>query len=242
MSKPTFIKMLLFLVLVMLGIGIGAAMRRDIFTPERLPMDARDLLRQSVPVPGGHYMIGSNEQGCHPKRIVLLDSIYIWPTEVPASWWALYKGHTVPNKEMARLPAAGISYGDAVGFCDWLSSRYGIPVRLPTVEEWEVAARSGTPGVPYPWGWNNPEHQAVFDARSAHPIAECDPNPWGLYDMSGNVAEWCRADESSAAAAFVMGGSWAERDPRFLRISHALALPKSYRDQDVGFRFVIEPP
>jgi len=241
MSKPTFIKMLLFLALILLGSGIGAALRRDVITPEKLPKDAEELMRRAIPISNGHYTVGSNEKGCHPKRIVLLDPVYVWPTEVSASWWAQYKGDVTPDKEMARLPAAGISYDDAIGFCEWLAERYGVSVRLPTVDEWEAAARAGKSGVPYPWGWKDVEDRAVFDVRSARPIAERDPNPQGLYDMAGNVAEWCRTDESNATA-FVMGGSWAERDPRYLRISHALALPKTYRDADVGFRFVIDPP
>jgi len=80
-----------------------------------------------------------------------------------------------------------------------------------------------------------------MNAERPSAVDDGKPNPAGLFHMCGNMAEWCLAGDDDEQAP-VMGGSWAERDPRFLRISHRMTLPKDYRDEDVGFRILIESP
>jgi formylglycine-generating enzyme required for sulfatase activity len=58
--------------------------------------------------------------------------------------------------------------------------------------------------------------------------------------MAGNVFEWCAAEETKAGRVVARGGSWAERDPRMLRVYHREWFPRDYRDADVGFRIVVE--
>jgi len=87
-------------------------------------------------------------------------------------------------------PIARVSYNDAKIFCKWLSQQTGQLFRLPTEAEWEYACRAGTTG-DYA---GDIEQMAWFDATSEgliHPVAQKKPNPWGLYDMHGNVWEWC---------------------------------------------------
>jgi formylglycine-generating enzyme required for sulfatase activity len=89
-----------------------------------------------------------------------------------------------------------ISWEDAKRFCDWLSTREGLPYRLPTESEWEYACRAGTTTAFYT-GDLPPEEcmdglEAVSRGEAADlTVAKGDPNPWGLFDMHGNVEEWC---------------------------------------------------
>lgn len=138
----------------------------------------------------------------------------------------------------ASKPVAYVSAADAGHYCRWLSEQTGKTVRLPTEAEWEMAARGGIRHARYPWGWGKPEGRARFNARAVSRVGSFEPNSFGLYDMAGNVFEWCRSESGDRAPA--RGGSWVEKDPRFLRVFHRVLFPRDYRDADVGFRVVME--
>jgi formylglycine-generating enzyme required for sulfatase activity len=82
-----------------------------------------------------------------------------------------------------------------VRFCEWLSKKENLPYRLPTEAEWEYACRAGSPGR---WSWgDDPSRVREFawtaiDATAPKPVAGKRPNAFGLFDMHGNVSEWCR--------------------------------------------------
>jgi formylglycine-generating enzyme required for sulfatase activity len=92
-------------------------------------------------------------------------------------------------------PVLGITHHAAMQYCRWLSLKTGKPYRLPTEAEWEYACRAGTTTAFY-WG-DDPkkiDEYAWFDGNSdekTHPVGTKKPNAWGLYDMAGNVSEWC---------------------------------------------------
>jgi formylglycine-generating enzyme required for sulfatase activity len=92
-------------------------------------------------------------------------------------------------------PVVGISHHAAMEYCRWLSAKTGKAYRLPTEAEWEYACRAGTTTA-YTWG-DGPDKlgdYAWYEKNSkdtTHPVGNLKPNPWGLHDMYGNVAEWC---------------------------------------------------
>lgn len=213
-------------------------------------------------VPAGLFTMGSREGGPgNLPREVAVERFQLGRYEVTAAEYAAYLNDAQPTNAVAHppivlsdgeylvpwrqrnRPAAFVSFDDAAAYCVWLSERTGRKVRLPTEAEWECAARGGIRQARYPWGWGDAKGRACFDAEGPEPVGSFDPNAFGLYDMAGNVFEWCASEPGAeaGATAFVRGGSWAEKDPRLLRVYHRVELPREYRDADVGFRVLVEP-
>jgi formylglycine-generating enzyme required for sulfatase activity len=139
-------------------------------------------------------------------------------------------------------PVAFVSYDQAMAYAHWLAGRLGQPVDLPTEQEWEYMARAGVPGGPFPWGWGDPAVHANFRSAGPLPVGCFPANRFGLRDLAGNVAEWCRAEPPDAGQASARGGSWADRRPDLLHVDRRVLFPREYRDADVGFRLVIRAP
>ena len=152
-------------------------------------------------------------------------------------------GYTVQNGRV-RQAVAEVTPADAEAYCRWCSQQEGRMIRLPTETEWETAARGGVNGAPYPWGWGgNPSKLARFATNGPAGRGGLFPaNGFGLYDMAGNLYEWCATDPDDPPDRRVArGGSWAERDPARLEVTHRQLFPADYRDRDVGFRVLREP-
>lgn len=142
-----------------------------------------------------------------------------------------------------RQAVAEVTAAEAEAYCLWLARKTGKTVRLPTESEWEVAARGGVDGAPYPWGWGgSPQERAQFDAAGPAARGGTFPaNGFGLVDVAGNLSEWCAADpEGPIGQRAARGGNWAERNPEFLKIEHRQWFPADYRGRDVGFRALRE--
>ncbi|MCS6884002.1 MAG: formylglycine-generating enzyme family protein [Acidobacteriota bacterium] len=102
-----------------------------------------------------------------------------------------------------KYPVVLVSWHDANNFCKWLSSKTGSKFRLPTEAEWEYAARGGLEGMLYPWGDDISPEQANYDETGTRKmviglgldyirqVGSYKPNGYGLYDVAGNVWEWC---------------------------------------------------
>jgi sulfatase modifying factor 1 len=176
-------------------------------------------------------------------------------------------------KVKANYPVVGINWEDAIAYCQWLSQKTGKNYRLPTEAEWEKAARGGLEGQHYPWG--NEEFNAGGRYRAnagsesdndrirkqdgflfTAPIGSFPPNGYGLYDMAGNVWEWCADvyDENyyfsspdrnphgptSGEKRVVRGGSWWG-GPRHMQCAARLWNYPLIRYASTGFRVAMTP-
>ena len=208
-----------------------------------------------VRVPIGRFMMGSplaeaGHDGPEPQHIVTIgEPIYVSDTEVTQRQ---YENVMKANPSDRRwrgpdLPVQNVTWEEAVEFCRRLGAREGAVYRLPTEAEWEYVCRaagqgpfSGAPGVDS-MGWYAGNSDAAI-----HPVAAKSPNEWGIYDVHGNVAEWCAdlfapTGDAVAGVRTVKGGSAFDPASRCRSAAH-WGLPQDARRSDVGFRVVMDPP
>ena len=147
-----------------------------------------------------------------PQHKVHLSPFYMTDKEITNAQYGQFltaTGHTTPlywldkNLNAPDQPVVGVTWQDAVDFAKWLSQVTGEEYRLPTEAQWEAASRGGLTGQPFPWGNQPPENGQRFLAnynpnpydregfRFSAPVGSFPPNGYGLFDMAGNVAEWC---------------------------------------------------
>ena len=100
-----------------------------------------------------------------------------------------------PAFQDPRQPVVSVSWLDAIAYCEWLGQRLGLPIRLPTEDEWEWAARGGRAGALYPWGDEPPEARypdyGGLWRDGPEPVGRHLSNGWGLFEMCENTHEWC---------------------------------------------------
>ena len=158
-----------------------------------------------VKVEGGTFWMGATEeQGDYamfaekPKHKVTLSGYYIGETEVTQELWKAVMGDNpsyVSFKGENCLPVEHVSWNDVREFIEKLNGVTGRQFRLPTEAEWEYAARGGEKSKGYRFsGSNNLDEVAWYggnSGRKTHPVKGKEPNELGLYDMTGNVYEWC---------------------------------------------------
>jgi len=151
-------------------------------------------------------------------------------------------------------PVVGVSWFDAVAYCEWLARETGRHFRLPTEAEWERAARGGVEQCLYTWGNAPFSERADYATRwlnAPEPVGTAAPNPYGLYDMCENVHEWCsdwydpnyyavspaddpRGPETGTRRAS-RGGAWRHH----IKVSRCAArssIPPEFCYADYGFR------
>ena len=135
-----------------------------------------------------------------PNHAVPLNNHFQWWSYVPGANWRHPLGPKSDIKGKDDYPVVHIAYEDAEAYAKWAGKR------LPTEAEWEFAARGGLAGKPFVWGdefrpggkWMANTHQGHFPVTDTHedhydgvaPVAQFAPNPYGLYDMAGNVWQW----------------------------------------------------
>lgn len=162
----------------------------------------------------------------------------------------LWEGKTFPP-EIARQPVVNVSWSDASAYCAWLSKKTGRKFRLPTEEEWELAARGGLAGKAYPAGDSIDEQSAWFGHKwqGLKTLKDVDygkPNGYGLYGMAGNVWQWVEdwyvpiydmrpVTEELKLHRVIRGGSWAN-EADFLKVNYRSFHPPEFRDLFIGFR------
>ncbi len=149
-----------------------------------------------IRVDGGTFTMGGSNSNEKPTHRVTLSSYYIGETEVTQQLWEKVMGSNPAEFKGSTQPVESVSWDDCQKFIKRLNSLTGLNFRLPTEAEWEFAARGGNKSKGYEYsGSNNPNevawHSMDIDDES-HPVATKSPNELGVYDMSGNVWEWCQ--------------------------------------------------
>ena len=153
-----------------------------------------------------------------------------------------------------QLPVEEVSWEDAKAFCKALQQKLGRKVDLPSEAQWEYAGRAGTT-TPYHVGNKLTEDLSNFDGKATSKVGKYPANPWGLYDMQGNVWQWCgdMYDEKyyemsrsrdpqgpeNGAERVLRGGSWVST-PRTCRVASRVWSDPSRRHNYVGFRVVCQ--
>jgi len=158
-----------------------------------------------VSIPAGPFVMGSptSEAGRRidegpQHRVRITTPFYMGKYEVTKGQYCAFKSGLKSREvhETHSLPKGYVAWSFATPFCEWLTQRTGVEVRLPTEAEWEYACRGGGTVTPYYWGtgvaprYCNVARVADGYAKAA-PVGKFMPNHLGLYDMSGNVWEWC---------------------------------------------------
>lgn len=201
---------------------------------------------EMVLIPAGEFLMGDDngEDDEKPAHRVSISAFYVDTCEVTQEAYGRLMGKNPSKFEAPDSPVERLSWHYAARYCNMRSLREGLEpcydqetfecdftadgYRLPTEAEWEYACRAGTGS-----GWSFGDDPGKLDqqawhksnaAKSTHPVKQKGPNPWGLYDMHGNVSEWCndfyndgydpQDDQdphgpASGEERVLRGGSWA---------------------------------
>ncbi len=214
-------------------------------------------------VEGGTFTMGAtSEQGSDayssekPTHSVTLSDYYIGETEVTQGLWKAVMGSNPSYFKGDNLPVEQVSYEDVKTFITKLNQKTGKTFRLPTEAEWEYAARGGKKSKGYKYsGSNNIGDVAWYDKNSndkTHPVKTKQPNELGIYDMSGNVWEWCSdwygsysrnaqtnpQGPSSGSYRVLRGGSWPDY-AEYCRVADRDGNDPSDGSDNLGFRLAL---
>ncbi len=225
-------------------------------------------------IPAGTFLMGSSESENGRKndeqqhKVTITKPFYMQTTELTQGQWMAVMG-TEPwkgkqyVKEGTAYPATYVSWDDAVAYCKKLSEKEGKTYRLPTEAEWEYACRAGTKTR---WSFGDDENAfgdyAWYDKNAwyigeqyAHQVGLKNPNAFGLYDIHGNVPEWCHdyygkdyykqspekdpMGPMQGSSRVLRGGGWVFSS-RGSRSAYRKEVRADTRNFSIGFRVVRE--
>ncbi len=212
-----------------------------------------------VRIKAGTFTMGSpaSEKGRNDhegqKSVQITDDFYMGETEVTQAQWKAvmnttpWKGEKYV-KEGDNHPATFVSWNDAQEFVKKASALTGKTIRLPAEAEWEYACRAGTTTAyhfgdsdrnlgEYAWYGGLVGDGNAKNEQYAHQVKTKKPNPWGLYDMHGNVWEWCE-DKYDDSSRVLRGGSW-DNNPGYLRSAGRNRRAPGHRINHYGFRVCV---
>lgn len=221
----------------------------------------RGVRLRLVLIPPGEFTMGSNDGENYeklPHKVRITKPFYMGGTEVTQAQYEAVMGHNPSNFKGRDNPIETVSWNDATEFCRKLSQKSRIQVGLPTEAEWEYACRAGSTTNycfgdsdnqmgDYAWSRSN-------SGRKTHPVGQKKPNAWGLYDMYGNVWEWCQdwydggyyaknhegdpSGPQTGSDRVQRGGSWPDR-ASYCRVAGRAKLTPKFTGYNHGFRVVV---
>ena len=222
---------------------------------------------EMVKVEAGTFMMGatsemkdsyddpdSDEKPVH--QVTLTNDYYMGKYEVTQALWQAVMGSNPSNFKGDNLPVEKVSWNDCQEFISKLNSLTGRKFRLPTEAEWEYAARGGKKSRSYQYsGSSNISDVAWYDGNSVnktHPVGTKQANELGIYDMTGNVWEWCSdwygfyssssqtnpTGADSGSSRVFRGGSWYG-NARYCRLSFRDCTPPDCRGYNLGLRLAL---
>jgi formylglycine-generating enzyme required for sulfatase activity len=220
-------------------------------------------------IPGGYFTMGSDTDDESPRHKVWVDPFFMDKFEVTNHQYKEFieaTGHPKPpffndsDLNKSDQPVVGVSYYDAASYAKWAGKR------LPTEAEWERAARGGLKGKYFPWGDKPVTSRCNYAPKGSKeadgyeytaPVGKFPSNNYGLYDMAGNVWEWCQdfydaeyyktspvknpLGPDSGYTRVLRGGSWLSINPKYLKCSSRLELKPFVQDRYYGFRCAKTP-
>ena len=216
-----------------------------------------------VKVEAGTFMMGATYEMQKPyddekpvHQVTLTNNYYMGKYEVTQSLWQVVMGSNPSKFKGDDLPVERVSWNDCQEFISKLNSMTGRKFRLPTEAEWEYAARGGKKSRVYQYsGSSNISDVAWYDGNSGsktHPVGKKQANELGIYDMSGNVWEWCQdwygsyvstsqtnpSGANSGSFRVERGGCWTYYEWNCRSSRRSCDTPYC-RDSDLGLRLVL---
>ena len=218
---------------------------------------------EMVKVEAGTFMMGATSEMKDPyddekpvHQVILTNDYYMGKYEVTQALWEAVMGSNPSIFEGDNLPVETVSWNDCQEFISKLNSMTGRKFRLPTEAEWEYAARGGKKSRSYQYsGSSNISDVAWYDGNSGsktHPVGTKQANELGIYDMSGNVYEWCSdwygsyssssqtnpTGADSGSSRVYRGGSWIYI-AWLCRLSYRAVNTPGYRSYGIGLRLAL---
>lgn len=218
---------------------------------------------EMIKVEAGTFMMGATKEVKEPYKIelpahevLLTEDYYIGKYEVTQALWNVVMDSKYSTNDGDLLPKNYVSWNDCQEFIEKLNKITGLKFRLPTEAEWEYAARGGKKSKRYLYsGSNNVLDVAWYDGNSSnkrHPVGTKQANELGIFDMGGNVSEWCQDlwgqyqnDSqinplgSSAGTKHVLRGGNYFFDIRICYLSYRMFAESNYKDASNGFRLAL---
>lgn len=247
-------------VLLCMTLGLGNTAQAQNKASKDLTIKANGVSFTMKHVQGGTFQMGAtSEQGSDayssesPVHSVTLSSFYMGETEVTQALWKAVMGTNPSYYKGDNLPVECVSWDDCQTFIRKLNALTGKNFRLPTEAEWEYAARGGKKSKGYKYAGSNTIDDVAWyteNASGTKQVKTKSPNELGLYDMSGNVWEWCQdchydsgsqanpQGASSGSHRVLRGGSWCSFS-RHCRVSFRRYNDPDYRNDDRGFRLCL---
>ena len=220
------------------------------------------LVANMVYVAGGTFMMGANPGDSEaydwekPRHQVTLSGFSIGRYEVTQEEWEAVMGSNPSKFNGKKRPVEQVSWDDCQEFIRKLNEKTGKRFRLPTEAEWEFAARGGNKSQGYLYSGSNSLDAVAWNTSNSgsttHDVGQKSPNELGLYDMTGNVYEWCSdwygnyssssqtnpAGPASGSDRVFRGGSWYSI-ARNCRVSFRNYSAPGYRSTDLGLRLAL---